>query len=136
MQLLRRPPYCYSLATNLRRCMNLARGAGSPANRCAEKKLLEEVEDLWRTLQQLEKVNSELLPPDSPDQKWMETLRPLGTPGGIFCQIRDELEKLEKALAPPLGHMARVTAPIRHQLDKQEIQQRVESLARLKSTIT
>ena len=96
-------------------------------------RLTTEVNSLWMVLKLLE---AQLEPTNSHEEAWLEGVRSLQVPNGVFDQIREAMQKLDLKLKPQTGHRKALQTlkwPLR---DKKDVEETVSHIERLKSSVS
>ena len=96
-------------------------------------RLTTEVNSLWMVLKILE---GQLEPTNLHEEAWLEGVRSLQAPGGVFDQIREAVQSLDVKLKPQTGHRKALQTlrwPLR---DKKDVEETVSHLERLKRSIS
>lgn len=96
-------------------------------------KLTTEVNSLWMVLKLLE---GQLEPTNSHEEAWLEGVRSLQVPNGVFDQIREAIQRLDARLKPQTGHRKAIQTlrwPLR---DKKDVEETVSHIERLKSLVS
>lgn len=96
-------------------------------------KLTTEVNSLWMVLKLLE---VQLEPTNSHEEAWLDGVRSLQVPNGVFDQIREAIQKLDVKLKPQTGHRKAIQTlrwPLR---DKKDVEETVGHIERLKSSVS
>lgn len=96
-------------------------------------KLTTEVNSLWMVLKLLE---GQLEPINSHEEAWLEGVRSLQVPNGVFDQIREAIQRLDAKLKPQTGHRKALQTlrwPLR---DKKDVEETVSHIERLKSSVS
>ena len=96
-------------------------------------RLTTEVNSLWMVLKLLE---GQLEPTNSHEEAWLEGVRSLQVPNGVFDQIRDAMQRLDVKLKPQTGHRKALQTlrwPLR---DKKDVEETVSHIERLKSSVS
>lgn len=96
-------------------------------------RLTDEVNALWIVLKHLEE---QLEPSNSHEEAWLEGVRSLKSPNGVFDQIQEAMQTLSAKLKPRTGYR-KALQTLRWPLsDKKDIEEIVKRLERLKSSVS
>ena len=96
-------------------------------------RLTTEVNSLWMLLKLLE---GQLESPNLHEKAWLEGVRSLQVPDGVFDQIREAMQRLDGKLKPQTGHRKALQTlrwPLR---DKKDVEETVNHLERLKTSVS
>ena len=96
-------------------------------------RLTTEVNSLWMVLKLLE---GQLEPTNQQEEAWLEGVRSLQVPNGVFDQIREAMQRLDAKLKPQTGHRKALQTlrwPLR---DKKDVEETVGHIERLKSSVS
>ena len=96
-------------------------------------RLTTEVNSLWMVLKLLE---GQLEPTNLHEEAWLEGVRSLKMPDGVFDQIRQAMQRLDVKLKPQTGHRKALQTlrwPLR---DKKDVEEIVKHLERLKLSVS
>lgn len=96
-------------------------------------RLTTEVNNLWMVLKLLE---GQLETTNPHEEAWLEGVRSLQLPNGIFDQIREAVQRLDMKLKPQTGHRKALQTlrwPLR---DKRDVEETVSHVERLKSSVS
>lgn len=96
-------------------------------------RLTTEVNSLWMMLKLLE---GQLEPTNSHEEAWLEGVRSLQMPNGIFDQISKEVQRLNTRLKPQAGHRKALQTLRWPLIDKREMEETVSHIERLKSSVS
>ena len=96
-------------------------------------RLTTEVNSLWMVLKLLE---AQLEPTNPHEEAWLEGVRSLQIPNGVFDQVREAMQRLDIKLKPQTGHRKALQTlrwPLR---DKRDVEETLSHIQRLKSSVS
>ena len=95
-------------------------------------RLTTEFDPLWMVLKLLE---GQLEPTNVHEEAWLEGLRSLEVPNGIFDQIREAVQRLDARLRPQTGHRKALQTLIWPLIDKRDVEEIVSQIERFESSV-
>ena len=96
-------------------------------------RLTTEVNSLWMVLKLLE---GQLESSNSHEDAWLEGVRSLQAPNGVFDQIREAMQRLNAKLKPQTGHRKALQTLRWPLVDKKDVEETVGHIERLKSSVS
>lgn len=96
-------------------------------------RLTTEVNSLWMVLKLLE---GQLESTNSHEEAWLEGVRSLQVPNGVFDQVRDSMQRLNMRLKPQTGHRRALQTLRWPLIDKRDVEDTVSQIGRLKSSVS
>ena len=96
-------------------------------------RLTTEINSLWMILKLLEE---QLEPTNSQEKLWLQGVRSLQLPNGVFHQISEAVQKLNGKLKPQTGHRKTLQTLRWPLIDKKETDEIVNHIGRLKSSVS
>ena len=96
-------------------------------------RLTTEVNSLWMVLKLLE---GQLESTNSHEEAWLEGVRSLHVPNGVFDQIREAIQRLSMKLKPQTGHRKALQTLRWPLIDKKDVEETLRQIERLKSSVS
>lgn len=96
-------------------------------------RLTTEVNSLWMVLKLLE---GQLEPTNSHEEAWLDGVRSLKVPNGVFDQISASVHRLDVRLKPQTGHRKALQTLRWPLIDKKDVEDTVSQVERLKASVS